>query len=166
MAWNQTQNFLYDDQCFCSILREQCIRCIFIWVSLIVSHISVVIYLIMAFESLLIATLRSLTCIIKNNIVLLSWLIVPTAKKSNILQIKGVPLLSPPICICFKLRTYAGCVQATLAEDLCSHCQSFLFSQSLQWHLVITKSALLLALSLSTFTCLSYYPGVSWKACW
>lgn len=39
-------------------------------------------------------------------------------------------------------------------------------SQSLKQHLVITKSTLLLALSLSTFTCLSYFPGVSWKACW
>lgn len=130
---------------------------IFKWVSLITSHTSVLIYVIMHFESLLIATLRSLTCIIKNNFVLLSWLIAPLLK-SNLAHIgESTSTFSSKLRL-FQTKNLCWLRAGDIGRRPLQSLPILSFSRSLQWHLVITKSALLLALSLSTFYLLILLP--------
>lgn len=139
------------------MLWEETAGSIFKWVSLITAHTSALISVIMLSESLLIATLRPLTCIIKNNFVLLSWLIVPLLK-SNLPHIGKSTITFSSKLHWFQTKNLCWLHAGNIGRRPLQSLPILAFSQSLQWHLVITKSALLLALSLSTFYLLILLP--------
>lgn len=111
----------------------------------------------MHFQSLLIATLRSLTCIIKNNFVLLSWLIAPLLESNFPHTVETSITFSSKLCL-FQTKNPCWLCAGDIGRRPLQSLPILPFSQSPRWHLVITKSALLLALSLSTFYLLILLP--------